>query len=231
MSLVDVSEEAEGALLEQRRRALLVVGEAVVGEQVAITRIQEQLGLFDRGVELAGGVEVALERPLVALHQVDLERNTGGPRAAELLGRNAAAEEQRSLRARPRLGEHLSRHRAERKTRVHQLVRQAFRGDPTAFENGVEADLPGVANAVLEVVESRPVVQIGSVHDVPRSAELIREREASRREPVRVMEEQTLGHVGGSLATPRPTGQTYSRTASRGRGTWFGSSASTSRRA
>jgi hypothetical protein len=39
--LVDVVEEAEHALLEQRRGAFVVVGQAVVSEQVSIARVQE----------------------------------------------------------------------------------------------------------------------------------------------------------------------------------------------
>src|SRR5215218_3055018 len=96
--LLDVFEEAKHALLEQRRGTFVVVGQAVVSEQMPIAGIQEQLRALDRLNELARGGEV-LQRPLVGLHHVDLERNSRRPRAAELGGRESGAKQQGSFRA------------------------------------------------------------------------------------------------------------------------------------
>ena len=46
--LLDVIEEDKHALLEQLRGTFVVVGQAVVGEQVSIAGVQEQLGALDR---------------------------------------------------------------------------------------------------------------------------------------------------------------------------------------
>jgi hypothetical protein len=62
--LRDVVEEGEHAPLEQRRGTLVVVGQAVVSEQMPIAGVQEQLCGLDCLGELVGDVEVA---PLVAL--------------------------------------------------------------------------------------------------------------------------------------------------------------------
>src|ERR687892_2575214 len=82
--LLDVIEEAEHALLEQRRGALVVAGEARVGEQVPIAGIEEQLCAVDRLGALAGGVEGFVRRqdPPVGVPHVDLERGALRPRAA-----------------------------------------------------------------------------------------------------------------------------------------------------
>src|SRR5206468_6723745 len=87
--LVDVVEEAEHALLQQRRGAFVVVGQAVVGEQVSIAGVQEQLCAVDRLDKLARGWKI-LHGPLVALHHVDLEGDSRRPGTAELRGRESS---------------------------------------------------------------------------------------------------------------------------------------------
>src|SRR5437867_4153327 len=101
-------EKAERALLEQRRGLFVVVGHAVVGEQVPLAGVEEKL-CARRLDELAGGGEVLLG-PLVALHHVDLERDAVRPGAAELGGRHGAVEEEGSRRAGASLSQLLSRH-------------------------------------------------------------------------------------------------------------------------
>ena len=186
-------EEAERSFREQCRGIFVVVGEAVVGEQVSIAGIQEQLRALDCLHDLAGGGEVFVD-PLVVLHHVDLERDALRPRAAELLGREGGAEQQGSLRARPRLGQHLRGHHPEREPGIDQAVGQGLSGKATALEDRVEAGFLGVANALVEVGEGLALVQIWSVHDVSGGAEPIGEGEDPRRQALGVMKEQNLGH-------------------------------------
>src|ERR687891_631879 len=198
--LLDVIEEAEHALLEQRRGALVVAGQAVVSEQVSVARIQEQLRPLYRLVELAGGFEVFVrrQRPFVGVHDVDLERDALRPRAAELRQRDATVEQQGSLRTGPCLGQHLRRHRAQREPGIDDLVRQAVRGHSTALDDRVEADLLRVLHAVGELREGLAVVEIREVHDVSGSPELVGERQASGRRSLCMMEEQNLSHVAAA---------------------------------
>src|SRR5947208_14708923 len=74
--LLDDVQECEHAFREQRSRVFVVVGQAVVGEQVSIAGVQEQLRALDRLNKLPRGGEV-LQRPLGALHRVDLEGDAG----------------------------------------------------------------------------------------------------------------------------------------------------------
>jgi hypothetical protein len=149
---------------------------------VPIAGIQEQLGALHCLVELPGRVEVSLESPLVGFHQVDVERDALRPGATELRGRDAAVEQQRSLGTRPRLGQHLRRPRPEREPGIDDLARQAFGREPTALPDGVEADLAGVADTVVDVGEGVPVVEIRGVDDMSGSAELVREGENAGRQ-------------------------------------------------
>jgi hypothetical protein len=59
LRLLGVVEEAEHALHEQRRRALVVVGQAVVGEEAPIAGVHEQLCALGCLGELVGDVEIA----------------------------------------------------------------------------------------------------------------------------------------------------------------------------
>src|ERR671918_823548 len=206
--LLDVIEEAEHALLEQRRGALVVAGQAVVSEQVSVARIQEQLRPLYRLVELAGGFEVFVrrQRPFVGVHDVDLERDALRPRAAELRRRDATVEQQGSLRTGPCLGQHLRRHRAQREPGIDDLVRQAVRGHSTALDDRVEADLLRVLHAVGELREGLAVVEIREVHDVSGSPELVGERQASgRQSPVHDGRAEPQP-CGGSVGLPLPSG-------------------------
>ena len=103
-------------------------------------------------------------------------------------------EEQSSLRAGLRLGQHLRRHRAEREPAVDDLVRQSLGGEPAALDDRVEADLLGVADALVAVDEDPAFVEIRDVDDVTRRAQVVGEGQAPGGESVRVMEEQHLGH-------------------------------------
>src|SRR5207244_6892413 len=99
--------------------------------------------------------------------------------------------------------QHLRRHRPGRDPAIDDLVRQAFSGEPTALPDGVEADLPGVADTVVEVGEGLPVVEIRGVYDVSGTPEFIGEGETPRRQSLCMMEEQKLSHVGCSLTSRR----------------------------
>ena len=88
---------------------MVVVGQAVVSEQVSVAGVEEQLRVFACLGELASGVEIALPADqLVGVHHVDLDRDVPRPGAAELGGRNTGVKQQGSFRARTRLGQHLS---------------------------------------------------------------------------------------------------------------------------
>ena len=131
----DASRNAKTRCFEQRRSALVVVGEAVVGEQVPVARVEEQLGAVVRLDELPRRGQILLG-PLVVLHHVDLDRDARRPGAvAELGGRQCCREQQRSLAARARLGQQLRGHDAEREAGIHELVRQSFRREPAALED------------------------------------------------------------------------------------------------
>ena len=119
-----------------------------------------------------------------------------GHDAAELRGWEAPAEQQRSLRTWFRLGEHLRRQHSEREPAVDDAVGQAVGSGATTLADRFEADLPGVADALVDVGERVAVVEIRRVHDVPGGAEPLGKGEDSRRQPLRMMKEENLGHVG-----------------------------------
>ena len=75
---------------------------------------------------------------------------TPGGHGRQLGGRESCAEQQGSLRAGTRLRQHLRSHHAEREASIDELVRQALSGKPTPLEDRVEADLLGVANALVQ---------------------------------------------------------------------------------
>src|SRR5260370_41145913 len=112
LQLLDGVEEAKHAFLEQLRGTFVVVGKAVVSEQMPIAGIQEQLSALDGLNELARGGEV-LHRPLVGLHHVGLEWNSPRPRAPKFGGREGGAEQQGSFCAGTSLGQHLRAHHPE----------------------------------------------------------------------------------------------------------------------
>ena len=117
--------------------------------------------------------------PLVGVHQMDLERDTLRPGAAELGGRDTAVKEQGSPGARTRLGQHLRRQHTERE--------------------------PGIANAIGEFGERLAFVEIRGVNDVSGGAELIGEGAAPGGQSLRMLEQQKLGHVRSSLTWRRGT--------------------------
>ena len=201
--LIDALQEREHAFPEQCRSLFVVVEEAVVSEQVPIARIQEYLRALDCLVELAGGLEVFPDNPLVVLHHVDLQREALRPGVAELRGWESSGKEQGSFGARTSLGQHLRRHHPERESAVDELVRQALSGESTALEDRVEADLLRVADALVERSERLAVIEIRSMDGVSGSAEFVRERKESGCLSLRMVKKQDLGHVGSSLLAPR----------------------------
>src|SRR5204863_5035546 len=60
--LPDRVEEAEHPLLDQRRRGLVVIGEAAVREQVSIARVKEQLRVVHGLGDLAGDLQIFVGR-------------------------------------------------------------------------------------------------------------------------------------------------------------------------
>ena len=133
---------------EQRRGAFVVVGQAVVSEQVSIAGVQEQLCAVDRLDKFARGWKI-LHGPLVVLHHVDLEGDSRRPGGAELRGWESSAEQQRSLGTMTRLGQHLRGQRSEREPGIDEIVRQAIGGESTALLNRPEANLLRVADALV----------------------------------------------------------------------------------
>src|SRR2546426_3620159 len=187
--LVDALQEREHALLEQRRSAFVVVGEAVVSEQVSITGVQEQLRALGLD-QLARGGEV-FGSPFVVLHHVDLERDSRRPRAPELGGRDSSVKQQGTLGARARLGQHLSGHHPEREPAIDEFVRQALGGESTALEDRVEPDLLRVADALVERSERLAVIEIRGMDSVSGCAKLVREGKESGRLPLGMVKSRT----------------------------------------
>ena len=178
---------------------------------MSIAGVQEQLRAVDRLDELTGSRKV-LDRPLVVLHHVDLEGDSGRPGSAELGGRESGAEEQRSLGTWSRLGQLLCCHDSEREPGIDELVRQAGRREPAALLNRPEANLLRVADALVEVGEGLAVVEVGRVNDVAGGSQFVREREEALSLALGMMEEQDLGH--GALRTTledpeTPPGQAF----------------------
>src|SRR5439155_14617473 len=136
--------------------------------------------------------------PFVVLHHLDLERDSRRPRAPELGGRERSGEQQGTFGARARLGQHLSGQRSERESGIDELVRQAVGCESTALADRVEADLLGVADAVVELGEGLAVVEVRGMNDVSGSPQLVGKREESARLTVCVVEEQYLGHEAPS---------------------------------
>ena len=127
---------------------------------------------------------------------MDLERGTLAPGAAEFGERNRGVKQQRAAGARPRVGQHLRRHPAEREPGIDKLRRQALGRGAATLQDRVEADLSGVVNALVDRVEGLAVVEIRRVNDVPSSPELVGERDNPGSQALRVVEEQHLGHGG-----------------------------------
>jgi hypothetical protein len=171
--------------------------QAAIGEQVPVTGVEEELGLGDRRRKVAGDLDVT---QLVPLHRVNLQRHARRPRASELRERDAGMEEQRAPRARPGLSQHLRRQHAEREPGVDDVRAQILGGGPAAPDDLAEADLLGVGHAAGQIGEGPAVVEIRRVHDVAARAELVGEREAAGRQPMRMMEQDDFGHGACSLA-------------------------------
>ena len=81
---------------------------------------------------------------------------------------------------------------------IDHLVGQALGGSFTALDDGAEADLLGIADAVVELGERLAVVEVRGVNHVPGSAQLSGEGEAPLRQALRMMKDQELSHVHGA---------------------------------
>ena len=114
----------------------------------------------------------------------------GGQEPPELGGRESSVKQQCSLGAWARLGQHLRGHYPEREPGIDELARQAIRGESTALCNRPEANLPRVADALVEVGEGLAVVEVGGVNNVSGSSQLVGELEESSSLALRVMEQQ-----------------------------------------
>jgi hypothetical protein len=109
-------------------------------------------------------------------------------------GGNCGVHQQGSPGAWTGLGQHLRGQHPQREPGIDDFARQVLRREPAALDDRVEANLLGVADALVELGEELAVVEIRGVNDVAGSAEFIGEREASRRESLRVVEHK-LSHA------------------------------------
>ena len=159
-----------------------------------VAGIEKQLGAINVARELAGGVEVSLQRPRVVFHDVNLGGLTRRPRP-ELGYRQASAIEQRSTGAGPGLRQLLRRHHSQGEAGVHEVARQFIGRAHTSLEDCVEADLLGVRDPFREVGEGFAVVQVGRVDNVAGGAQLRGEFANADREPVGVVEKEYFSHV------------------------------------
>jgi hypothetical protein len=170
---------------------------------VPIAGIEEQFRGLAAGRELATRVEIALLSPLVALRDVNLHGYVLRPGIAKLGRWQAGMKEQGAPGAGARLGQLLRRHHTQREPGMDDLAGQPIGGTQTPLEDGVEADLPGIANPVGELVEGLAVVEVGDMHDVSGSTELIGEGLNARRQAMCMVEKQKLSH-SRSLAAALP---------------------------
>ena len=108
--------------LSRAAASLYVIAQAWVGEQVARTRVQEQLCGWSLLNERLGYGSVHLG-PFVGVHHMDLKRDRLGPRGPEFGGRHARMEEQRPARTwtRPRQG--LRRQHTQREAGIDDVGR------------------------------------------------------------------------------------------------------------
>ena len=117
-----------------------------------------------------------------------------GPNAQSPLIGMHGVEEQRAASARPRLGELLRDHLAEREARVDELGRQVVGGPDAALEDRVEPDFLDEGHALVDRFEGPSVEQVGRVDGVAGGSQLVGERADAGRQPLGVVEEQDLGH-------------------------------------
>ena len=124
-----------------------------------------------------------------------LHRHVRGPGVAELRHRHARVEEQRTSRPGTRLGQLLRREHPQGEAGVNELGREAIRRPRPSRDHLAEPDLPGVRDAFVDSVEGAALEQIGRVNGVAGPAQIIGEREETRRPPQDVVEHQNFGHV------------------------------------
>lgn len=100
---------------------------------------------------------------------MDLRRHFLRPARAELRGRNARVEEERSLRSGPGLGQLLGRQHPEREARIHDLGGEVLGRADTALYHLVEPDLLCIADTVFAGDEGTAIEEIGCMHLMPAS--------------------------------------------------------------
>src|SRR5256885_2031040 len=129
-----------------------------------IAVVKEQLGVVHGRLELAGGVEVALDGKLVSLHDVNLKRHADGPTAAELGRWNGRMKQQRSSRAGARLRQHLRRRYPKREAPVDELGGKIIGRGATTLDDRFGPDFVlRVAKPLRELWEYTTLVEIGNV--------------------------------------------------------------------
>src|SRR5579875_2904124 len=159
--LPDTVEEAEHAFGEQHGGGLVVRRQAVAGEQVLAAAVKAQLRVRGRLDERTGCVEVALPcEELAGVHAVDLDRDSFGPCTAEFRDWDTGMEQQRTLRAGSRLGQHLRRKDAEREPGADEFAGQPLGGSAPALDDRIEPGLVGIADALLKGPEDPSFEQV-----------------------------------------------------------------------
>ena len=132
-----------------------------------VARVEEQLGLVGGGVQLAGGVEVALPgEERVGVHAVDLTGTPSG-HARRTPDREAGVEQQRAPCLGAGLGELLGGHHAHRETGVDEHPHGRLGGGNAPLEQHTESDLTGMGHALVHRGEGPAVEQVRRVDGVP----------------------------------------------------------------
>ena len=133
--VLDGVEERQHALGQRRCGRGVVRRQRRVGEEVLVTRVEEQLGPVGRGDQGAGGLEI-LGEERVGLLAVHLHRDALGPRVSELRDRETGVHQHGAPGAGPGLRELLGGHHPEGEAGVDQLRCGAPRPRPRPARQG-----------------------------------------------------------------------------------------------
>ena len=170
-----------------------------------IAAIQEQLALGGLLNQSSRGGEVPLVGELrISLHPVNLKAHTFRPRRTELGTVEARGDEHRPTRPSPSLGQSLRRQHAERDADVEEIRRQALHSVRPPVSDSSEAERLGELNALGEIAERPPVIEVGRVHRVPTGSNLLSQPNDTVGEPKGVMEQNDRSHKY-SLKPQSPT--------------------------
>ncbi len=101
-------------------------------------------------------------------------------------------DQQRPSRAWAGLSQLLCRHRTQREPRVHQPVIKTLSSVQTPLQDRAEPGLPRVADALIEIGEGMPVVQVGDVDGVASGSKFIGEHLHPNRQPLCVVVQHDL---------------------------------------